>query len=229
VLFNNAFFSLCTSRPASARGRKFKHAERYANAITRKARDTRSAQYPRFFRFSRDGLISHELSSALLLIARDRTFPPREKDGGKFSYVSTKNCRGTFSSYFLPATKGAPALPCRHVDLGTHSASPYSARIHTRARARAHVRTCHIPVVSEHPLARKSCRRRNLLGRFGELSSVSPTASRAPDVFPAHDRKYFLFPRCIRNFFYPFTVEIAPRRTRPRVLETPLQARTEDR
>lgn len=77
-----------------------------------------------------------------------------------------------------------------------------------------HVRTCHIPVVSEHPLARKSYRRRNLLGQLGELSSVSPAVSRAPDVFPTHDRKYFLFLQCTRNLFYPFTVEIALRWTR---------------
>jgi len=90
---------------------------------------------------------------------------------------------------FFLATKEGCTLPSRRVDLGTHGHG--AVLLYTPI----HVRTCHIPVVSEHPLARKSCRRRNLLGRLGELSLVSPAASRAPDVFPAHDRKYFLFVR----------------------------------
>lgn len=64
---------------------------------------------------------------------------------------------------------------------------------HIHTYIRTHVIS---PVVSEHPLVRKSCRRRNLLGRLGELfSPVSPADSRTSDVFPAHDRKYFLFVR----------------------------------
>lgn len=107
----------------------------------------------------------------------------------KLTLRLAKNCHARALVLFFLATKEGCALPSRRVDLGTHGHGATLLYTHM------HVRTCHILVVSEHPLARKSCRRRNLLGRLGELSLVSPAASRAPDVFPAHDRKYFLFVR----------------------------------
>lgn len=197
ALFNNTFFSPTTRYRITPRatGRKFEHAKRYTNAITRETCDTSFAQYLRFssLGFRETGQKYERLISFINRLSYDDAFFLSRKKINKFRCTNLdltsqkKNCRAAFSSFL--ATKEGCTLPSRRVDLGTHGHGTTLLYTHM------HVRTCHIPVVSEHPLARKSCRRRNLLGRLSELSLVSPAASRAPDVFPAHDRKYFLFVR----------------------------------
>lgn len=92
---------------------------------------------------------------------------------------------------FFSRQKEGHALPNRRVDLGAHrhTAPPL---IYTHART-------YIRVIS--PTFRNIRRRGKVvegetyLVGLANSPFVSPAASRASDVFPAHDRKYFLFVR----------------------------------
>lgn len=103
-----------------ATGRKFKHAKRYTNAITRETCDTSFAQYPRFssLRFSRNGSKVQEINFIYQSFFVRLCFFSLRKINKFTLRLIKKNCRTAFSSFLV--TKEGCTLPCRRVDLGTH-------------------------------------------------------------------------------------------------------------